>query len=78
MDKKDLTSRSRPSPLPIWFFVGLVLVVYGVILVAGSFFIETPDRVVSVTSLHPGLWWGLGMAVFGLVFLWIGLRWRGS
>ncbi len=64
------------APLPIWFFVGLILAACGAILVAAAFLVETPARVVVVTAMPPGLWWGGGMAVLGIVFVWVGLRGR--
>ncbi len=64
------------GPLPIWFFVGLILMAYGAILVASAMLVDAPARVVQVTALPPGVWWGGGMAVLGLVFLWVGLRGR--
>ncbi len=70
-------SEDRGSPLPIWFFVGLILAAYGAILMASAFLVSVPDRIVAVTATPPGLWWGGGMAGLGLVFLWVGLRGRG-
>ena len=71
---------SGPEPLPIWFFVGLVLLAYGlIVLVAGA--LAGPAQTVlahkfpdSWMVAHPGLWWGALMTVAGGVFLAIGLR----
>lgn len=71
-------SKGRDTPLPIWFFVGIILAAYGVILVAAAFLVDAPARVVAVTATPPGLWWGGGMAVLGVVFVWMGLRGRGG
>lgn len=70
-------SVGREAPIPIWFFVGLILVANGLILVAAAFLVAAPARVVAVTAMPPGLWWGGGMAVLGVVFVWVGLRGRG-
>jgi len=58
------------EPLPIWFFVGVILVVYGVLVVLGDW---TSVREIRLKDLHPGLWWGAGMVVFGAVFTALGL-----
>jgi len=75
------TARPAPTepsdePLPIWFFVGLILAVYGAILIAAAFFCDVPDRVVPVTNTPAGLWWGALLAAFGLVQVALGLRGR--
>ncbi len=71
-------SEDGQTPLPIWFFVGLILAAYGAILVAAAWLVDPPARVVAVTATPPGLWWGGGMAVLGVVFVWLGLRGRGK
>jgi hypothetical protein len=61
---------SAQEPLPIWFFVGAILAVYGVLVLAGSLF-GTPTNTV-LKELHPGIWWGAMMIVFGTLFAWFG------
>jgi membrane protein implicated in regulation of membrane protease activity len=72
----------EPEPLPIWFFVGLVLLVYGAI-VCGIGFLTGPAATPLAARYpdnwwvaHPGLWWGGLMTAAGAVFLAIGLRGR--
>jgi hypothetical protein len=63
------------EPLPVWFFVGLILVLYGaIVLVAG---LIGDDRPTVLKELRPALWWGGVMLAGGAVFLGIGLRGRG-
>ena len=59
------------EPLPIWFFVGVILLVYGVIVTLSGLFM-TPRPTV-LAELRPALWWGAIMCVGGAVFLGIGL-----
>jgi hypothetical protein len=60
-----------PEPLPIWFFVGVILSVYGlIVLVAG---LLGDPRPTVLQELRPGLWWGGIMIVFGAIFTAIGL-----
>ena len=51
---------------PIWYFVGLVLMAMGVIvLIAG---IATPQGQTKLAELRPNLWWGCVMILSGAVF----------
>lgn len=54
---------------PIWFFVGLILMVVGVlILLTGLYQLINPPEIKTVLSeTHPGIWWGAVMIVFGLL-----------
>jgi hypothetical protein len=57
---------------PIWYFVGLILLVIGgLILISGMYQLIHPPTVTKVLAeLHPNLWWGTLMIVFGgLMFL---------
>lgn len=58
------------EPLPIWFFVGVILLVYGGLVILGD---VTNLREIRLSHLHPGLWWGGGMMVFGALFTALGL-----
>lgn len=77
----DLESKSEPAapattpeaePLPIWFFVGLILAVYGVLVVISGLVYPTASTVLANT--RPALWWGGVMVAAGALFLGIGLR----
>lgn len=61
---------SGREPLPIWFFVGVILAVYGVLVVVGQL-VNTRTTVLGGTQ--PGLWWGALMLVAGLLFTAIGI-----
>lgn len=58
------------EPLPIWFFVGVILVIYGALVILGDI---TNLREIRLDHLHPGLWWGGGMVAFGAAFTALGL-----
>ena len=52
---------------PIWYFVGLILLVSGVLITAtGIYELVNPPAVKTVLAeTHPGIWWGMVMMVFG-------------
>ncbi|HCF58367.1 MAG TPA: hypothetical protein DFS52_10290 [Myxococcales bacterium] len=53
--------------MPIWFFVGLILLVYGLIIVGSGLFSAPRPTVLAETK--PALWWGGIMSVVGAIFL---------
>jgi len=52
---------------PIWFFVSLILMVMGgIILLSGIYNLINPPAVKTVlASTHPDIWWGGVMIIFG-------------
>ena len=57
------------EPMPIWFFVGVILFVYGLMVVAGNFMTSRPTV---LAETRPALWWGSLMTVAGVIFTAIG------
>ena len=58
----------QPRPISIWFFIGLLLTAYGVlILTAGLWQLNHPVRpAVVLASLHLGIYWGALLLAAGL------------
>jgi divalent metal cation (Fe/Co/Zn/Cd) transporter len=57
---------------PIWYFVGLILIVMGgIIFLSGIYQLINPPEVKKVLSeTHPAVWWGAVMFIFGgIMFL---------
>lgn len=52
---------------PIWFFVGLILLVMGIIIfLSGIYNLINPPAVKTVlANTHPDIWWGGVMIIFG-------------
>jgi hypothetical protein len=54
--------------IPVWFFVGLLLLVYGfLILVSGLVEWSHPPNTV-LSELHAPVWWGGLLVVLGLIY----------
>ena len=60
----------RPGMLSIWFFVGVLLLVYGVLILGAALyeFVSPPERQVVLAELHAGVWWGVLLLVLGGVY----------
>jgi hypothetical protein len=63
---------TKAEPLSIWLFVGVILCLYGVLVVASDFLPH--PRATVLAALRPALWWGAITTACGAVFLAIGLR----
>jgi hypothetical protein len=56
--------------IPIWFFVGLILLIYGVIILGEGIFelSNPPQHPVVLANLHAAVWWGALMTVLGAFY----------
>jgi hypothetical protein len=56
--------------IPVWFFVGVLLFIYGIlILIQGiSEWSNPPNTVLS--NLHPTVWWSFALIILGGIFCW--------
>ena len=64
--------------IPVWFFVGVLLLVYGVmILVSGiAEWSSPPDTVLA--SMHAPVWWGAVLVVVGAAYTFVHWPGRGA
>lgn len=53
--------------ISIWFFIGILLLVYGALIVAGTLLVAPPAGVV-LGNLHAGIWWGGILFLVGLFY----------
>jgi uncharacterized membrane protein len=59
----------RREPLSIWFLVGSLCLVYGLVLIPiGIYQFQHPPAVV-LAQLHATFWWGIGMTIFGAFYV---------
>src|SRR5215475_4699300 len=60
----------RGERYSIWFFVGILPLLYGLILVPyGIYEAMGHERSTTLHELHPTLWWGLLLLLFGLFYV---------
>ena len=65
--------------LSIWFFVGVMLTIYGIIVLIANipaFTSTIESHHVVLERLHAGLWWGILLTLLGALFLY--LHWPGK
>jgi hypothetical protein len=57
--------------IPIWFFVGSLLSIYGLLILAAGVQEPSADKVTHVVmdQLHLQLWWGGGLLILGLIYV---------
>lgn len=53
--------------ISIWFFIGSLLTVYGILILGAGIFgaVNPPARPVVLSQLHAGIWWGALLLVIG-------------
>jgi len=57
--------------ISIWFFIGLILTVYGLLILgAGIYDVINPlKHPVVLSHLHAGVWWGALLVVLGVLYI---------
>jgi hypothetical protein len=64
-----MNNKSRVS---IWFIIGSLLTVYGIIIFCVSIynlFYPSTDSHIVLGNLHAGVWWGALLLIIGLVYV---------
>lgn len=53
--------------ISIWFFIGSLLLVYGVLILGAGIYelSNPPEHPVVLAGLHAGIWWGAFLTVLG-------------
>ena len=55
--------------IPVWFFVGALLLVYGIIItISGVVEWSAPAEGVVLANLHAPVWWGIVLTVLGAIY----------
>ena len=60
-----------PGFISIWFFIGLLLTIYGVLIFATGIYelASPPARLPVLFRLHASIWWGAVLLAIGLIYL---------
>jgi hypothetical protein len=61
------TGTGRGENFSIWFFVGVLTLIYGLVLLAygGWAWFGGHEALTVLNNLHPTFWWGILMTLFG-------------
>jgi hypothetical protein len=65
--------------IPVWFFIGGTLLIYGLIIFGTGLyglFYPAIEAGIMLKQLHAGIWWGALMTVIGAVYCWRFHPWR--
>ncbi|MBV9302718.1 MAG: hypothetical protein JOY62_10595 [Acidobacteriaceae bacterium] len=56
--------------LSIWFFIGLLLTIYGLLITGTGLYELTspPEHAVVLANLHAPVWWGATLLAVGLFY----------
>jgi len=54
--------------IPVWFFVGLLLAVYGILIFASGLMEWSHPPATVLSELHAPVWWGALLVVVGVVY----------
>jgi hypothetical protein len=52
--------------VPVWFFVGLLLAIYGVLIFASGIVEWSHPAKTVLANVHAPVWWGALLAVIGI------------
>ena len=59
-----------PGFISIWFFIGVLLTIYGVLITATGLYelVSPPANPPVLANLHASVWWGVVLLVIGLIY----------
>ncbi len=61
----------KERQVPIWFFIGGILTIYGVLILGAGLYhlVRPPEHPVVLFNLHADIWWGALLLILGVVYL---------
>ena len=57
--------------VPVWFFVGVILLIYGVLILATGLYEFSYPPATVLANLHPAVWWGALLTIVGGVYVYL-------
>jgi hypothetical protein len=58
----------KHAMIPVWFFVGILLAIYGILILASGLAEYGHPAKTVLGELHAPIWWGGVLAVVGIVY----------
>ena len=58
----------RPGMLSIWFFIGVLLLAYGILILGSSIINYNHPPDVVLANLHADVWWGALLLIVGIIY----------
>jgi hypothetical protein len=60
----------RPGMISIWFFIGALLLAYGLLICGAGIYelLSPPEHPVVLAELHAGVWWGALLIALGAIY----------
>jgi len=58
----------RQGMVSIWFFIGALLLAYGLLILGAALFESPSEHPVVLSELHAGIWWGALLIVLGGIY----------
>jgi len=70
----------KDRQIPIWFFIGGILGIYGVLILGSGLFglVWPPARQVELSYLHADIWWGALLVIVGSFYVRKYWPWKGE
>ncbi len=66
----DLMDRPpKHHMIPVWFFIGLILLIYGILIFATGIYELSRLPSTVLANLHAPIWWGVILAVVGAIYV---------
>lgn len=59
-----------PGFISIWFFIGVLLTAYGLVITATGLYelASPPANPPTLYNLHASIWWGIVLLIIGLIY----------
>jgi hypothetical protein len=57
--------------IPVWFFVGVILFIYGLLILGSGIYQVSHPPATVLAHLRPALWWGALLAIIGVVYIYL-------
>jgi hypothetical protein len=57
--------------IPVWFFVGILLFIYGVLILGSGILEFSAPPTTVLGNLHPEIWWGALLTVIGAIYVYL-------